>query len=88
MALFLFLLAKVALAYLSTALSVALRPLFPFQQAQYAFSRTGGILFDQNSSTHRFSRFPPINLCSLVMLAGLSLVFAATNTPTVKLLSL
>ena len=35
MALFLFLLAKVATAYLPTALSVALRPLFPFQLAQY-----------------------------------------------------
>ena len=34
--LFLFLLAKAALAYLPTAISVALRPLFPFQQAQYA----------------------------------------------------
>ena len=32
---FLFLLAKAALAYLPTALSVALRPLFPFQQAQF-----------------------------------------------------
>ena len=32
----LFLLAKVALAYLPTALSVALRPLFPVRQAQYA----------------------------------------------------
>ena len=36
MALFLFLLARAAAAYLPTALSVALRPLFPFQQAQYA----------------------------------------------------
>ena len=35
-ALFLFLLAKAALVYLPTALSVALRPLFPSQQAQYA----------------------------------------------------
>ena len=35
-ALFLFFLAKAALAYLPTALSVALRPLFPFQQALYA----------------------------------------------------
>ena len=35
-ALFLFLLAKAALAFLPTALSVALRPLFPFRQAQYA----------------------------------------------------
>ena len=34
-ALFLFLLARVALAYLPTALFVALRPLFPFRQAQY-----------------------------------------------------
>ena len=35
-ALFLFLLTKAAPAYLPTVLSVALRPLFPFQQAQYA----------------------------------------------------
>ena len=35
-ALFLFFLAKAALAYLPIALSVALRPLFPFQRAQYA----------------------------------------------------
>ena len=35
-ALFLFLLAKTALAYLSTALSVALRPSFSFQHARYA----------------------------------------------------
>ena len=34
-ALFLFLLAKAAPAYLPTALSVASKPLFPFQQAQY-----------------------------------------------------
>ena len=35
-ALFLFLLARAAPAYLPTALFVALRPLFPFRQAQYA----------------------------------------------------
>ena len=34
-ALFLFLLARAAPAYLPTALSVALKPLFPFRQAQY-----------------------------------------------------
>ena len=34
-ALFVFLLAKAALAFLPTALFVALRPLFPFQQAQF-----------------------------------------------------
>ena len=35
MALFLFLLVRAAPAFLPTALSVALRPLFPFQQTQY-----------------------------------------------------
>ena len=34
-ALFLFFLAKTSLVYLPTALSVALRPLFPFQRSQY-----------------------------------------------------
>ena len=33
------------------------------------FSRTGCVLSHQNSLTHRFPRFPPRNLCSLVMLA-------------------
>ena len=36
------------------------------------FSRTGGILSHRSSSTHRFPRFPPRNLCSLVMLAVFS----------------
>ena len=35
---------------------------------------------DRNSSTYRFPRFPPRNLCSLVTLALSSIVFAATNT--------
>ena len=43
-------------------------------------SRTGGVLSHLNSLTHRFPRFPPRNLCSLVMLAVFSLVFAATDT--------
>ena len=43
-------------------------------------SRTGGVLSHRNSLTHRFPRFPPRNLCSLVMLAVFSLVYAATNT--------
>ena len=43
-------------------------------------SRTGGVLFHQNSLTHRLLRFPLRNLCSLVMLAVSSLVFAATDT--------
>ena len=43
-------------------------------------SRTGGVLSHRSSFTHRFSRFPLRNLCSLVMLAVSSLVFAATDT--------
>ena len=43
-------------------------------------SRTGGVLSLQSILTHRFPRFPPRNLCSLVMLAVSSLVFAATDT--------
>ena len=42
------------------------------------FSRLGGVLSHRNSSTHRFPRFPPRNLCSLVMFAVFSLVYAAT----------
>ena len=44
------------------------------------FSRTGDILSYQNSLTHRFPPFPPRNLCSFVMLAVFSLVYAATDT--------
>ena len=43
-------------------------------------SRTGGILSHQNFLTHSSPRFPLRNLCSLVMLAVFSLVFAATDT--------
>ena len=66
-ALFLFLLARTALAYLPTPLVVTLRPLFPFRQAQYAqvsllkpapfcvlFAGLGGI----NKSTFFFSSLP------------------------------
>ena len=58
-ALFLFLLEKAALAYLPTALSVALRPLFLFQEAQYAqvfplksalFCKLFGVLCSTNKS--------------------------------------
>ena len=44
------------------------------------FSRTRGVLSHRSSLTHRFSRFPPRNLCSLVMLAVFSLAFTATDT--------
>ena len=43
-------------------------------------SRTGGVLSHQSILTHRFPRFPLRNLCSLVMLAVSSLVFAAMDT--------
>ena len=43
-------------------------------------SQTGGVLSHRSSLTHRSPRFPPRNLCSLVMLAVSSLVFAATDT--------
>ena len=46
----------------------------------FLFSRAGGVLSHLNSSTRRFPRFPPRNLCSLVMLAVFSLVYAATDT--------
>ena len=52
------------------------------------FSRTGYVLSHRNSSTHRLPRFPPRNLCSLVTVVVFSLVFAATDTASVKLLSL
>ena len=44
------------------------------------FSQSGGILSHQNSLTHRFPQYPLRNLCSLVMLAVSSLVFAAMDT--------
>ena len=44
------------------------------------FSRTEGILSHRSSLTRHFPRFPPRNLCSLVMLAVFSLVYAATDT--------
>ena len=44
------------------------------------FSRTGGVLSHLNSLTQWFPRFPPRNLCSVVMLAVSSLVFGATDT--------
>ena len=43
-------------------------------------SQTGGILSRRSSLTHRFPQFPPRNLCSLVMLAVSSLIYAATDT--------
>ena len=44
------------------------------------FSQTGHVLSHRNSPTRRFPRLSPRNLCSLVMLAVFSLVYAATGT--------
>ena len=44
------------------------------------FSRTGSALSHLDSLTHRFPRFPPRNLCFLILLAVSSLVYAATDT--------
>ena len=44
------------------------------------FSWTGGVLSDLNSLTNRFPQFPLRNLCSLVIFAVCSLVFAAKDT--------
>ena len=44
------------------------------------FSRTRDVLPLRSILTHRFPRFPLRNLCSLVMLAVSSLVFAAMDT--------
>ena len=43
-------------------------------------SRTGGVLSLQSILTHRFPRFPLRNLCSLVMFAVSSIVYAAMDT--------
>ena len=48
------------------------------------FSRTGDILSHLSSSTHRFPRFPPSNLCFYVMLGVFSL---ARTQLSFKLLS-
>ena len=51
-------------------------------------SRTGGVLFHRSSLTHRFPRFPPRNLCSLITLAVFSLVYAATDTAFFQVISI
>ena len=67
----------------SLAISLLLSILPPF-----LFFRTGGVLSYLNSSTHRFPRFPPRNLCpSLRSLCLLSSSLQRTQ-PLVKLLSL
>ena len=65
--------------YLRRPLSLVVSLLLPLVST-LVISRTGGVLSHRNSLTLRFPRFPPRNLCSLVMLAVSSLVYAATDT--------
>ena len=51
-----------------------------FFESSLPFTRTGGVLSYRNSLTHRLPQFPPRSLCSTVMLAVTSLVYAVTNT--------
>ena len=78
-ALFLFLLARAAPAYLPTALSVTLRPLFPFQQAQYVqvFPMKPApfcMLFAGLGSTNKFATF-------LLLLSDSRSVLATLSSP-------
>ena len=65
--------------YLRPPQSLAVSLLLPLVST-LLFSRTGSVLSYRSILTHRFPRFPPRNLCSLVMLAVSSLVYAATDT--------
>ena len=51
-----------------------------FLVSTLVFSRAGGVLSHLDFLTNRFPRFPPRNLCSLVTLAVLSLVYASADT--------
>ena len=68
-----------AVRYLRSPQSLVVSLLLPVVST-LVFSRTGNVLSHLNALTHRFPRFPPRNLCSLVMLAVSSLVFAAMDT--------
>ena len=65
--------------YLRPPQSLVVSLLLPLVSTLVLF-RTGGVLSHRNFLTHRFPRFPLRNLCSIVMLAVSSLVFAATDT--------
>ena len=85
MALFLFLLARKAPAFLPTALSVAMRPLFPFWQAQYAqvFPLKPApfyTLFAGLDSTNKSAKF-------LLLLSDSRSVLATLSSPPSFLLS-
>ena len=51
-----------------------------FLVSTLVFSRNGGVLSHRNSLIHRFPRFLPRNLLSLITLDVFSLVYAATDT--------
>ena len=65
--------------YLRPLQSLVVSLLLPLVST-FVYSRTGGVLSLQSILTHRFPQFPLRNLCSLVMLAVSSLVFAAMDT--------
>ena len=65
--------------YLRPPLSLVVSLLLPLVST-LVLSRTGGVLSHRSILTHRFPRFPPRSLCSLIMLSVSSLVSAATDT--------
>ena len=84
-ALFLFILARVAPAYLPTALSVALRPFFPFRQAQYVqvlplMSAPFFTVFAGLGSTNK-------SAISLLLFYYLTLVLSSPPCPLLRLSS-
>ena len=72
-ALFLFLLIRAASAFLPTALSVALRPLFPFRQTQYVFPLKPApfcMLFAGLGSTNKSAIFLLFSSCLTLVLSS------------------
>ena len=80
---FLFLLTTAALAFLPTALSVALRPLFPFQQAQYAQV----FLLKPAPLSKLFADLGSINKCAIFLLFSSYLipVLSSSSCPLLRL---
>ena len=65
--------------YLRSPLSLVVSLILPLVST-LVICRTGCVRSHLNSLTHRFPQFPLRNLCSLVMLAVSSLVYATTDT--------
>ena len=84
-ALFLFILARAAPAYLPTALSVALRPFFPFRQAQYVqvLPLMSAPFFTVFAGQHQ----QVCHFSSLILLSDSRFVLATLSSPPSFLLS-